>query len=111
MARPRIPARFTLMNRDYEVRHANADDFARWITDEESLHGLCDFANAEVVIFPHDNRQHLEHTYFHELAHALLVAIGQPELGENEAIVDALGGALHQYEKTLAGRLLLKPDG
>ena len=103
--RPRLPTSFSLMNRDYTVRKATPEEVDLL---EDVVHGFCDFEEAEIVVFPGRNRDHLEHVYFHELAHALLQAIGQPKLASNEAIVDALGGALHQYEKTSAGRLTVR---
>lgn len=101
MAKPRLPTSFALMNREYRVRRATEAELKE---AEDGLYGFCDYEEAEIVLFPHKNRDHAEHTYFHELAHALLMAIGRPDLAENEALVDSLAAALHQYEKTMDGR-------
>ena len=107
-----IPERFSLMNRDYTVRRGSKaeEDVAVQMAENDGgrLMGLCDFDEAEVILMQHNNRESFEHTYFHELAHALMEAIGQPDLAKDEALVDTLGAALHQYEKTKAGRLTLR---
>lgn len=107
-----IPERFSLMNRDYTVRHSTPAEDAAFNKMEEDgegrLMGLCDFDEARVILAKHKNRESFEHTFFHELAHGLLTAIGRPELAEDEALVDAIGAALHQYEKTKSGRLPLR---
>ncbi len=36
------------------------------------------------------------HVYLHELVHAILVAMGQDKLNEDEAFVDMFSGLLHQ---------------
>lgn len=41
------------------------------------------------------------HTFFHELVHAILTTIGKEELNADEGFVDAFGGALDQYFKTV----------
>jgi hypothetical protein len=41
-------------------------------------------------------RTHLEHTFFHELVHQCLWAMGETELNENEKFVDLMGALLHQ---------------
>lgn len=38
----------------------------------------------------------IEKTYFHELVHWILHAMGENELGENEKFVDTFGRLLHQ---------------
>jgi len=48
--------------------------------------------------------EELEHTFLHELGHAMLYANGV--LGEhNEELVERLSGFLHQYEITKRGEL------
>lgn len=100
---PRIPLQFTLMNRDYQVRKALQEEADKM--ESIGLLGHCDYDEALIILGKHSNRDSFEHTYYHELAHALLVAAGKPKLSEDEALVDALGAALHQYEKTKEGSL------
>ena len=44
-----------------------------------------------------------EHTYYHELVHALLESSSKPSLSKKEAFVDSLAGVLHQYMQTKKG--------
>jgi hypothetical protein len=107
----RIPKIFSLMNRDYIVSKATddeQDDMDRGADHGLALLGFCDYEASRIVLGRHRTREALEHTYFHELAHSLLEAIGRPKLSRDEALVDALGAALHQYEKTKAGSLPLR---
>ena len=102
----RVPETFSLMNRDYTVKYSTAEFLESEIG--EKVYGAVDMEEAKIYLVPHPNRDHLEHTYFHELAHALTKAIGRDDLCHDEAFVDALGGALHQYEKTKVGSTTLK---
>jgi hypothetical protein len=38
----------------------------------------------------------VEHTFYHELVHCILMNMGEMELYENERFVDSFGGILHQ---------------
>jgi hypothetical protein len=42
----------------------------------------------------------LEHTYFHELVHIILMYMNEDELNNNEKFVDTFAGHLHQILKT-----------
>lgn len=56
---------------------------------------------AEHRIFIRAGKQSLrEHTFFHELTHAILDAMGKHALYEDEEFVDAFAGMLHQIMKT-----------
>ena len=104
-----IPKTFSLMNRDYDVVKANGDE--QKAMDEHSegrILGLCDTEESRIIMGTHKRRDAFEHTYFHELTHGLFEAVGRQDLSEDEALVDAIGGALHQYEKTKKGRLPLR---
>lgn len=106
-----IPKTFSLMNRDYEVVKANPDE--QQAMDEHPngrILGLCDTEDTRIILGKHKQREAFEHTYFHELTHGLFEAVGRQDLSEDEALVDAIGGALHQYEKTKAGRLPLRKE-
>jgi len=103
-----------MMNRDYKVRFATDKEQREMVEGDDPSYGEIDYENALIVLRRRQNRDNLEHTYFHELAHALLMAIGRPDLAIDEQLVDAIGGAWHHYEKTMAGRLAMrerKDDG
>lgn len=108
MAKPRLPERFSLMNRDYRVRLASDKEQRTMIEGDDPAYGIIDYENAEIVLRRQKNRDHFEHTYFHEFAHALYMAIGRPDLAEDEKLVDATGAALHQYEKTMTSRVAMR---
>ena len=42
----------------------------------------------------------MEHTFYHELTHAILALMGQDKLGADEAFVDLLGGLIQQAIST-----------
>jgi hypothetical protein len=46
-----------------------------------------------------------EHTFCHELTHAILDLIKEDKLSKNEKFVDLFGGALHQALSTMKGEL------
>lgn len=94
-----IPTRFQLVNRTYKVK---AMDKA--LAEELKKHGDCDREDA-VIRVELSNKENTEHTFFHELAHALLWTTTKPKLSDNEDFVDSLGAALHQYMTTKKGQL------
>lgn len=101
----RIPRSFTLMNREWSVRFMTISE--REAT--ENAYGYCDPENAVILLDPAQNRDHLVHTYYHELMHAVLFTLGRNKLSRDEELVDALGGAIHQYEVTKEGTLSRAP--
>ena len=50
-------------------------------------------------------QQDLEHTFLHELFHALFEAAGRDELSSDESLVDTMGALLHQFMQTAKGNL------
>jgi len=44
------------------------------------------------------NKVFTEQTFFHELVHAIMFAMGHTQ--QDEVFVDAFGQLLHQYERT-----------
>ena len=70
-------------------------------------HGDCCKERAKIRLHTNSDRpdEMVSSTYFHELAHALLYYTTKPKLSDNEAFVDSLGAALHQYEQTKKGNL------
>lgn len=66
--------------------------------------GMCDPQTSSIYINldMHPTGSDMEHTFCHELVHALLFADGLSE--HNEEQVDRLGGILHQYFLTKVDR-------
>ena len=94
----KLPTSFKLVNRTYEVVPMHEDT-----ADAGDKHGDCDQAKARIRVHITENAELTEHTYFHELAHALLFATTKPKLSYDEKFVDSLGAVLHQYEQTKRG--------
>ena len=104
----KIPKTFSLMNVDFEVRHATDPEQQAMDTADPQVLGLCDSHEGEILLGRHPKREMIESTFFHELAHALFESIGREDLSDNEGLVDAIGGAIHQYEKTKEGSVPLR---
>lgn len=67
--------------------------------------GLCDFNHNRILISTNHKGQKIpddvsKHTYWHEVAHAMLHHMGETELRDNEKFVDLLGGMIYQVLKT-----------
>lgn len=93
-----IPKSFKLVNRTYRVK-----PYPRGHADDLNRLGDCYRNGGCIRLDTRESRESLEHTYFHELVHALLFATTKPKLSDNEAFVDSLGAALHQYMQTHRG--------
>jgi hypothetical protein len=52
-----------------------------------------------------ENKTTTAHTWFHELVHNLLTALGRDDLNADEGFVDGLAGLLQQAMKTNRGDL------
>lgn len=95
-----IPKSFTLVNRNWFV-----EELEKETAEAGSMHGDCNAEKAVIRVEYNDNREFMEHTFYHELVHALLEASSRPSLSKKEAFVDSLAAALHQYMKTKKGKL------
>lgn len=108
-----IPKTFKLVNRTWMVRTVtnkqlqnHLDHHWNDLAEREDrvfagdIKGLCDPAVARIFINKdrHTCLEEMEHTFWHELTHALLFANG--ENGHDEEWVDRIGGFLHQFTNT-----------
>jgi len=105
-----IPNSFELLNRSWTV-HWLVDDHEQSLlakmeeaTAQTRLWGYCDLENARIYIRQSPSKEHNTHTFLHELGHAIFNALGWNEDNE-EGMVEALGGAFHQFLSTRAGKL------
>lgn len=69
------------------------------------IFGLANPMQNQIQVATHLNGMELAedvllHSFFHELAHFMLIMMGEHELNANEDFVDLLGGFLHQWWKT-----------
>lgn len=94
-----IPTSFQLVNRKYTV-----EVLPKEVAEDLGRHGDCNRSKA-VIRVELDYPDNSEHTFYHELAHALLYATTKPKLSEKEDFVDSLGAVIHQFMKTKKGKL------
>jgi len=89
----RLPKSFELMGHTWQVVQT-----AEKLSDGDLGH--CSQNELTIRIDPNQPAITKSHTFFHELVHAILFALGKEELNSDEGLVDAIGGALDQYHKT-----------
>lgn len=92
-----IPKTFRQRNRNVVVK-----PMTQQLSDELKRHGDFDTESYVIRLAP-NGRETLEHTFFHELAHCLLMGTTKPKLTNNEQFVDSLGAMIHQYMQTQKG--------
>lgn len=92
-----IPTTFHQRNRKVRVKR-----MTKSLSDELKRHGDFDTESYLIRLAPND-QETLEHTFFHELAHCLLMGTTKPTLTNNEKFVDSLGCMIHQYMQTKRG--------
>lgn len=95
-----IPKMFKLLNLVYHVREPMEGELA------DNEFGECDFIKEHILLRLEDVPINtIEHTFFHEICHAILHAIGRDTMCEDEVFVDAFAAGLHQVFKTKKGNL------
>jgi hypothetical protein len=88
-----IPRTFSLLGHDVNVvfdPQPDSEDAGMWDSDTDVITVYVATGNADMV----------GHTFYHELVHAILRAMGRNDLDEDEAFVDLFGGLLWQFAKT-----------
>ena len=96
-----IPESFDLANRTYTVRWMTGAEEKKY-SDED---GNCRVEEAQVLIRKGKHKDYRDHTFLHELMHAVFNAAGREKEYEDEGLVDSVAGLLHQFFKTKKGRL------
>lgn len=91
-----IPKRFQLLARVYKVI---PDDTLH----ERKMLGEIDHDECAISLRPQalikPEYKDMQ-AFFHELAHAILISMGERELAANERFVDLLGAMMLQFDKT-----------
>lgn len=67
--------------------------------DDDEVRGLCDFDTQTIHVNVNQPAAMRQHTWLHELMHAVLWTLGRAE-AEDERFVDSVGGALAQVFAT-----------
>lgn len=105
-----IPTGFDILNRSWTVcwltdaKEKKLIEAMEYATEETRLWGYCDLELAKIYIRKSQSKDHMMHTFLHELGHAIFNALGWNDEDE-EGKVDALGAAFHQFLKTKKGSL------
>lgn len=94
--------KFQLGGHDIQVKYLST------VRDPETgaeVLGLCNPKQNVISVATHLQGDALSedvmlHSFFHELAHFLLIMMGEQELNQNEDFVDLLGAFLHQFWKS-----------
>lgn len=87
----KIPKSFQLHGTTYEVSCVPEKD---WEGEADEL-GYFMPQQRRIVVKAGD-REIMDHTFCHELVHAVLTHMGEDKLTRNEKFVDMFGGLLHQ---------------
>ena len=94
-----IPKKFKLLGHNIKVRYDNNR------MDDMNALGLCEptfnvLSLAKKTGGKKMPKSTIEHTYWHEVTHRILRAMGENDLYKNEAFVDNFAGCLHQVIKS-----------
>lgn len=93
-----IPKTFQLGGRTWTVEVHDLID------SDQDLHGDTD--SSECVIRLRKGKPELmQHTFYHELCHAIAYTLGWRKFNKDEDKIDSLGGMFYQYLKTKRGNL------
>jgi hypothetical protein len=93
----KIPATFNLLGNVIAVTIIDAKDWK-----EKDCVGFYNSFVSEIAILKRSSTL-MEHTFLHEMMHAVLTAMGQDKLSKNEAFVDMSSGLIHQALSTAKG--------
>ena len=96
----RIPKKFKLLGQTYTVEYNNEK------CDGANAYGLAVFDTNTIYLTDALDKKPIAddiqaHTFFHELTHHILHAMGREKLCRDEKFVDLFGGMLHQVAITM----------
>lgn len=83
----KIPKSFVLGGVTWEVRYVTSPN----------AYGMCDFNKHQILLCDDMTKERAEHTFCHELVHAIKFSMGLRDHDERE--VDGLATFMHQYFK------------
>jgi len=87
---PRIPRSFRLMAHQYEVKVIEE----KYWKENDAVGQFT--PSAKLIEIRAGDAQITEHTYYHELTHAILTAMGETRLSQKESFVDMFAGLIQQ---------------
>ena len=86
-----IPSRFSLLGYTIEVQTVPAD---QW--QHEDCSGFYVPEKCLIVLREYERPEVQAHTLFHEIVHAIFLALNRDDLSADERLVDTFAGLLHQ---------------
>lgn len=89
-----VPKEFQLLGRTYKISQPVKVD------SEKSL-GECKSDMGIIRVRRNLKKELKEHTFLHEVTHAILDSLGYDKLSNDEKFVDSFSGALYQVLKTM----------
>lgn len=92
----KIPKQFKLGGRDWSVETYDVID------NDPDLYGDTDGSEC-VIRLKKAKPDTMQHTFYHELCHAIAYTLGWKKLNKDEDKIDSLGGMFYQYLKTRRG--------
>ena len=101
----KIPTKFSVGGLDYRVEETGSlrygEEYGHW-DGSRCLILLAHRAGGEEL-----SEERKAQTFFHELTHAVLDAIGEDELNENEQFIDAFSNLFYQALKTMEQAMIV----
>lgn len=94
-----VPTSFSLAGRTWNVTYHDMLD------NDPDLYGDCDGAECIIRLRKGQRPEVLQHTFYHEVTHAICYSLGWTELNEDEGKIDALANVLLQFLKTKRGNI------
>lgn len=94
-----LPSKFNLLGREINVKLVSdlKERHGAWGTYRDNT-GEIELQCSTDSVGAADSL--VEHSFYHELVHAILSAMGENDLNENEKFVDVFAGLLHQMQTT-----------
>ena len=95
----KIPSKFSLGGRTWTV------EFVDLIDDDVNVLGSTDSDQCLIQLKAGLVGELADHTFYHELVHAMFFTMGWSSANKSEGKVDALGNLLYQYLRSKRGSL------
>lgn len=98
-----IPTSFRLGGRRWSV------NLAPLVDHDDRVLGVTDVDQATITLKTGLKQELLQHTFYHELEHAIRATLGIPDEDDEHGEVDARGGILLQYLSSKRGNIKKGP--
>jgi len=89
-----IPKQFQLGGRTWRVKRCDIID------GDPKIYGDCDSTDCVIRLKEDFDLDVMQHTFYHELCHAICFTLGWSKLNKDEDKIDALANVMFQFLKT-----------